>query len=677
MAFDGDTLAKLCGGETKNISQLCRAQLEIFEETAKSSDRLLVACTQEAPLFLDAAQALGPDEPKLRFCNIREKAGWCGEKPGSASSNLTAKMAALLNEATLDIPETQSVSMESEGSVLIIGPANSALETASKINNRLDVTVLVIGDNGAIPPRVMSTPVFQGQISNAKGHLGAFQINVTKFDAASPSVRSGLEFTGAGQSGNLECDLILDIRGDTPLFPAPEKRDGYFNPDPGNPAAVSDALLQLVDLIGIFDKPRYVDYDPAICAYGHSGIIGCTKCIDNCPTGAVTPNGDKVTYDPYVCAGCGTCASICPTGAAKYTLPAGDSIYERLRSLLTAYREAGGKNPKLLIHNANWGEDMVAAIARTGDGLPANMIPFPINAVAQIGLDFLLTAHAYGAETVTVLADPSSTNETNMLKNEIALADTVLTGLGYGGNRGELIEFIDPDALQDYLNALKPKPGLPTSNFLAMGRKRSVIGQALKALYVDAPEPVDTIPLDPGAPFGRVKIDTAGCTLCLACVGSCPTGALKDNPDLPELSFSETQCVQCGLCRNTCPESVIELEPQLNFLDTALTHQVVKAEKPFECIRCGKEFGTEATIERMIEKLQSHPLFTANGGTDRLKMCEDCRVIAIANEDEQPLAMGSVPITRTTDDYLREREELRKQAKVDMENKGLTPKKEG
>ena len=58
-------------------------------------------------------------------------------------------------------------------------------------------------------------------------------------------------------------------------------------------------------------------------------------------------------------------------------------------------------------------------------------------------------------------------------------------------------------------------------------------------------------------------------------------------------------------------------------------------------------------------------------------MCEDCRVIAIANEDEQPLAMGSVPITRTTDDYLREREELRKQAEVDMENKGLTPKKEG
>ena len=676
MAFDRKSLAKLCGGEGKNISQLCRAQLETFEETAKYSSRLLVACTQEAPLFLDATQNLGSEAPELRFCNIREKAGWCGEKPGGASVNLTAKMAALLNEATLDIPEAQSVSMESTGRLLIIGPADTAVEAAYKVENRMDVTVLVIGNEAAIPPRVMAIPIFSGRISSSSGHLGAFQVNVKEFDAANPSARSGLAFAGSGQSGSLECDLILDIRGDTPLFPAPEKRDGYFNPDPGNPVAVLDALLELVDLVGTFDKPRYVDYDPAICAHGNSGIIGCTKCIDNCPTSAITPDGDKVAYDPYVCAGCGTCASICPTGAAKYTLPAGDSIYERLRSLLTTYREAGGKNPQLLIHNANWGEDMVAAMARTGDGLPANMIPFPINAVAQIGLDFLLTAHAYGAETITVLADPTFTNETNILKNEIALAETVLAGLGYGGDRGALIEYIDPDALQNYLSALKPKNSLPASNFLAMGRKRSVIGQALKALYVGAPEPVDTIPLDPGAPFGTLKIDTAGCTLCLSCVGACPTGALKDNPDRPELAFSETQCVQCGLCRNTCPESVIELEPRLSFLDTALTHQVVKAEKPFECIRCGKEFGTESTIERMIEKLEGHPLFTAAGGTDRLKMCEDCRVIAIANEDEQPLAMGSVPTTRTTDDYLREREELRKKAQADMEDKGLKPHKE-
>ncbi|MBM09618.1 MAG: 4Fe-4S ferredoxin [Magnetovibrio sp.] len=673
MAFDNKSLTKLCDGETKNVSQLCRSQLEIFEETAKASDRLLVACTQEAPLFLDAAKGLGANEPELRFCNIREKAGWCAEKPGKASTNLTAKMAALLNEATLDIPETQSISMESSGSLLIIGPADMAIEAAYKIDGWLDVTILVIGPHDAMPPRIMSIPVFHGHIASATGHLGAFQINVNEFQAASPSVRSSIAFTDTSQSGKLECDLILDVRGETPLFTAPEKRDGYFNPDPGNPTAISDALLKLVDLVGTFDKPRYVNYDPAICAYGNSGIIGCTKCIDSCPTGAITPDNDKLSYDPFVCAGCGTCASVCPTGAAKYTLPAGDSLYMRLRALISSYREAGGENPQLLIHDASWGEDMLAVMARSGKGLPSNMMPFSLNSVAQVGLEFLLTAYAYGTENIVLVTDPARFDEMNTVKIEAKLANTVLAGLGYGNNRGEVLDYSDPDALQEHLYALPVSSGLPTNNYLAMGRKRSVLGQALKALYESAPDPVDTIALEPGAPFGAVNIDTDGCTLCLSCVGACPTGALKDNPDQPELSFSETLCVQCGLCRNTCPESVIELEPRLSFKDAALTHQIVKTEKPFECIRCGKEFGTQSTIENMIKKLEGHPLFTAAGGTDRLKMCEDCRVIAIATEDKQPLALGKVPVTRTTEDYLREREELRKEANIAMKEKGLKP----
>ena len=148
---------------------------------------------------------------------------------------------------------------------------------------------------------------------------------------------------------------------------------------------------------------------------------------------------------------------------------------------------------------------------------------------------------------------------------------------------------------------------------------------------------------------------------------------MKDNPDRPELSFAEAQCVQCGLCRNTCPESVISLEPRLSFKEAALAHQIIKEEEPFKCIRCNKEFGTKSTIERMVAKLEGHPMFGDAGGTDRLKMCEDCRVIAIATDDEQPMAMGSVPVTRTTDDYLREREELREQAKADMEAKHLKP----
>ena len=184
--------------------------------------------------------------------------------------------------------------------------------------------------------------------------------------------------------------------------------------------------------------------------------------------------------------------------------------------------------------------------------------------------------------------------------------------------------------------------------------------------------------LPEGAPFGRVTVNAPGCTLCLSCVGACPTGALKDNQDKPQLSFAESLCVQCGLCRATCPEKVIALEPRLSFAASARTHQVVKEEEPFHCIRCGKAFGTKSSIERVAEKLKGHPMFAGGPALDRLRMCENCRVVAMAEEETHPFAGPPRPAVRTTEDYLQERADLRRQALSQMEGadmaaRGLKP----
>lgn len=676
MAIDPDALARALGGAAAPISQLCRAQLEIFEAAASESDSLIVACTQEAPVFLEAAEELGERSAALGFCNIREKAGWSRETPGRASANLTAKMAALISEAALDIPETRSVTMESKGNLLILGSGDEAISAAHQISDRLETTVVLSGAADITAPRIMASPVFQGRVGGAGGHLGAFEVRLEDSAPASPSNRRGLGFTPGGQNGVIECDLILDLRGGAPLFAAPEKRDGYFNPDPANPAAVATALLELTNLVGTFEKPRYIDYDADICAHAHSEITGCAKCLDSCPTGAVTPNGDKVAYDPYVCAGCGNCASVCPTGAAKYALPGGDALFDRLRCALMTYRNAGGSNPVLLIHDGDWGENFIAAMAR-GGGLPAHVIPFAVNEITQIGLETLLVATAYGAERAVILAPPMKAGELEQLTAEIGFAEQIWEGLGYGAGRALLIDAADPETVEETLYALAPLPGAPAAEFLAMGRKRSVMNQALQALHAGAPNPVDVLALSAGAPFGRADVEVEGCTLCLACVGACPTGALKDNPDMPQLSFNEQSCVQCGLCRNTCPEKVIGLVPQISFLETARSHQVVKQEEPFECVRCGKPFGAKSTIERMASKLKGHAMFADEAALGRLKMCEDCRVIAMTEDDPQPFAHGAVPVPRTTDDYLREREELRVRAAADMKAKGLDVSGEG
>ncbi len=678
MTIDAKGLAKACGadGEPMINTQLCRSQLANFEQALSGGEPVLVCCTQEAPLFLETADG-HENSPELRFTNIRERAGWSKagrEKPKS----LTPKLSALIHEATLDIRSSSSVTMSSDGVLLVLGTDQRAIDAAHEISDRLDVTVILTGKADDIdPPAVMDIPIFRGEIVGASGHLGAFEIGVSQFVPANPASIKALVFDGMGQSGASECDLILDLRGGVPLFNAPEKRDGYFNPDPDNPALIMKALLALTDMVGEFEKPRYVDYDPKICAHSRNSIVGCSRCVDLCPAGAIVsaPKEDRVTIDPYICGGCGICAGVCPTGAARYTLPEGDTLYRRLQTVLSSYSGAGGEKPVLLVHDSEHGQAVTGILARQGDGLPANIIPFTVNQTPQIGLDFLVSASAFGASSVVLLADPKKADEAEGLRGEVTIAQTVMDGLGYEGSRFHVLDSLDPDhtgaALADLANdKTAPKPA-KAGNFLAMGRKRTILNLALAHLHDHAPVPVNFVNLPVDAPFGTVSVDIEGCTLCMSCVGACPTGALKDNPEKPQLSFTEDACVQCGLCRNTCPENVITLVPRLSFLTDSRSHHIIKEEEPFECIRCGKAFGARSSIEKMVEKLSGHSMFAEGNRIDMLRMCDDCRVISQMEVQDNPLAGAERPKTRTTDDDLREREILRQQAKLDMAKNGL------
>jgi ferredoxin len=285
-----DTAAAKHGCRNSEIAtfrQLCRAEIDQFRNAAKAEGSLTVGCTQEAPLFSDEA---GERPERIDFVNLRETAGWSTE-----GAQAGPKMAALLAVAAEPAPGFPLVNLSSEGVILIYGRDESAIEAGRLLADHLDVTVMITGAVQIAPPAVTSFPIVKGTIRNAKGHFGAFELTIDDYAAPRPSSRDTLIFEAPRNGATSRCDLVLDLSGGPPLFPAHDLRDGYLRADPRDPAAMLRAVLKARDLVGSFDKPKYINFTADLCAHSRSKITGCHRCLDLCPTGAITPDGDPST----------------------------------------------------------------------------------------------------------------------------------------------------------------------------------------------------------------------------------------------------------------------------------------------------------------------------------------------------------------------------------------------
>ena len=647
MAPDGAALARAgCGGEAA-AHQLCRAGLERFRAALATGQPVTVTCTQEAPLFREVAEAEGAEQP-LAFANIRETAGWTAEARLSGP-----KMAAIIAAAAEAPAPFNVVTMESRGVALLIGRDEVAIGAARDLAESLDMTVLLAPGAEVAPPRSTEFPVLQGRIRTARGHLGAFELTVDAYAAPDPSSRRTLRFGPSRDGATSRADIVIDLGGGAPLFPAPELRPGYLRADPRDRAAVADLVRRAAQMVGTFDKPQFIDFAADLCAHSRNRITGCTRCLSLCPTGAITPAGDSVAIDPMICAGCGQCAAACPTGAAAYALPEAETLARRLRAALRAWHAAGGDSaPRILFHDAAHGEALIDASGRFGRGLPAQVIPLAVNEITQIGPEALAAALAYGAGSVLILGAARPRHDMAGLHATLDLVATLCAATGH--EAPALIETDDPDALEDALHALARLPvRAGRSAFLPPNDKRGLLVMAVAEMNRAAPSPAERIALAPGAPFGAIVLDTAACTLCHACTGACPAGALADNPERPMLRFTETACVQCGICAATCPEKAITLAPGIDFAAWDQPRRILNEEEPFCCTRCGKPFGTRSGIERVQAKLAGHWMFAGAAGAARLeglRMCDTCRIEAVVTEGFDPHAPDQRRV-RTADDF--------------------------
>ncbi len=502
-----------------------------------------------------------------------------------------------------------------------------------------------------------------------------YQIDLAKCKAHRECVRvceaaGAIDFNRPPLSTSESFDLVLDLRAQ-PAFTQHAPPQGYFHAGADEHKLV-DAVLKLRDLVGEFDKPKFFHYKPKLCAHSRNEQIGCTACIDVCSARAIRSDasqkgkvagkgrsgtspavpvlggqGGGIIVEPHLCVGCGACTTVCPSGALAYATPNTVDLGKLLRTMLATYAKAGGRDAALLIHSQQAGARAIDALGRAArtskaiHGVPARVLPVAVWHTASVGIDLWLAAVALGASQVWVLlTDEEAPEYRQALGEQMALAQAILTGLGFTGTHLRLIVAAAlPDSAHD-LAALDAALQAPPAQSVAKAAtlapqadKRATLDLALDHLLAQAPQAApEAIALPaPGALLGSLTVDADKCTLCLSCVGACPEGALLDNPDAPQLRFIEKNCVQCGLCAKTCPEDAIRMEPRLLLADGGKARKAVRVlaqAQPYACIRCNKPFGTLKAIEAMIGKLAGHSMFQGVAA-ERLKMCGDCRVIDI------------------------------------------------
>ncbi|HKC01831.1 MAG TPA: hypothetical protein VKC17_00830, partial [Sphingomicrobium sp.] len=260
MPLDAQAIGRGCAARITQANQLCGLELERFKQALADGAPITVACTQEAPLFREVAENF--PQAQLTFVNIRENGGWSNDAAAAGP-----KAAALIAAADEDMPPISLVTLESNGVALIYGRDEVAIEAAQRLADRLDITVLLTRPGDVTPRRTNEFPVVKGTIRNARGHLGRFELDIDDYALPLPSSRARLVFGPSRDGATSSCELILDLSGGVPMFPAHDLRPGYLRADPRDRAAVERAIADAGGLVGTFDKPRYIHFEESLCAH--------------------------------------------------------------------------------------------------------------------------------------------------------------------------------------------------------------------------------------------------------------------------------------------------------------------------------------------------------------------------------------------------------------------------
>ena len=515
--------------------------------------------------------------------------------------------ARLLTAVVPDLPlplNDDGIRYVSQGTVLVLGPAERIVAVAKQLAR---TTRVVACSSDRLPPgSARANPLFiPCRIRAVHGYLGQFRVDAEDL-AGNP-----LALAPFSPKSDGIFDLLLDL-SPAPFLTAQVKAPGYFSPPPDE---LDDAIDEMLALKGSFRKPRFLRYDAELCTHGAQGVSGCTRCLDVCPAQAIVSTGDRIEVNAHLCHGCSSCTLVCPTGALAHAEQGPQALLKSVSEKLLPGQQ------RLRIHEA--GE-----LPTVEAGSACLSVP----AIAAAGAEIWFSALALGFRQVSLQLPAALAQSTReAITGQLAEAHDLLEALGLPVERIVCMNGAAP----------LPMPETDAARFVrlpAYAGKRAQLLWAFAALHEGSDGP-GAIALKPGADLGSITVDTASCTLCLACSQLCPTGALLSLAEHEDgntrLEFIEGACVQCGLCERACPEQAISRQARF-LLHPAQRHdaRVLNRDQQHHCPQCGAPFINKALLVKATQ------IMRRQGGLDdaaiaRLSLCPDCRLQQIIPPPDQ------------------------------------------
>ncbi len=362
-----------------------------------------------------------------------------------------------------------------------------------------------------------------------------------------------------------------------------------------------------------FQAVPYIDV--ASC----QGAEACGLCLTACPVKAMKADNSTAMVDTALCQGCGACVNACPERAIIYNGYSPEDLDKQITALLSKQDSLQTRLIAFACQNCSTGLDEDEPASHYPDNIPLLKIP----CLAMVSPWLMLRAFERGADNVVLAPErrectgiSSGIWEENVRFVQVLMPcwhlepERLAIFKGDAGSFNEILKLGKRNFVPSELSPL-PAKGL-------------VLPAVIQSL-AERPGAPEQIIKSSAVPFGRLELNSDGCSGCSLCAVDCPTGALvteaTGQADGFRLLFKHSRCVACGRCVSVCPEQCLTLEKlldlkRLNGADVLLEDKVVR------CRECGRAMATARMLDRLQVKLQK----TGGMLASQLELCPECKM---------------------------------------------------